>query len=99
MSTTYKSDEQDETFEGMEQAYDEEAMGDYDAQSAADLKGDARGIAYNEEEYLAEVGEMNCYCVPSRVHGFKDFLFRTLGWMLLNKEQILGGFTGRYFQF
>lgn len=48
---------------------------------------------YNEEEYLAEVGELNCYCVPSRVYGFKDFFFRTLAWFLLNKEQILGGFT------
>ena len=49
----------------------------------------------NEEEYLAEVGEMNCYCVPTRVYGFKDFMFRTLGWTLLNKEQILGAFTGK----
>ena len=49
---------------------------------------------YNEEEYLAEVGELNCYCVPSRVYGFKDFFFRTLAWFLLNKEQIIGGFTG-----
>ncbi len=51
---------------------------------------------YNEEEYLAEVGELNCYCVPSKVYGFKDFFFRTLAWFLLNKEQILGGFTGKY---
>jgi len=49
----------------------------------------------NEEEYLAEVGEMNCYCVPTRVYGFKDFMFRSLGWTLLNKEQILGAFTGK----
>ena len=52
-------------------------------------------IMYNEEEYLAEVGEMNCYCVPTRVYGAKDFMFRTLGWTLLNKEQILGAFTGK----
>lgn len=51
---------------------------------------------YNEEEYLAEVGELNCYCVPSRVYGAKDFFFRTLAWLLLNKEQILGGFTGTF---
>jgi hypothetical protein len=49
---------------------------------------------YNEEEYLAEVGEMNCYCVPTRVSGMKDFMFRTLGWTILNKEQILAAFTG-----
>ena len=51
---------------------------------------------YNEEEYLAEVGELNCYCVPSRVYGMKDFFFRTLAWFLLNKEQIFGGFTGTF---
>lgn len=46
-----------------------------------------------DEEYLAEVGELNCYCVPTRVYGFTDFLYRTLGWTILNKEQILGAFT------
>lgn len=50
---------------------------------------------YDEEEYLAEVGELNCYCVPTRVYGIKDFMFRTLAWLLLNKEQILGGLTGK----
>jgi len=48
---------------------------------------------YDEEQYLAEVGELNCYCVPSRVYGFKDFGFRTLAWLLLNKEQILSALT------
>ena len=48
-----------------------------------------------EEDYMADVGEMNCYCVPTRVYGAKDFMFRTLGWTLLNKEQILGAFTGK----
>ena len=57
---------------------------------------DGKQIIYDEEEYLAEVGEMNCYCVPTRVYGFKDFMYRTLGWTLLNKEQILGAFTGEY---
>ena len=54
---------------------------------------------YNEEEYLAEVGELNCYCMPSRVYGVKDFFFRTLAWLLLNKEQILAGFTGTSLRF
>lgn len=53
---------------------------------------------YDEEEYLAEVGEMNCYCVPTRVSGMKDFMFRTLGWTLLNKEQILAAFTAAFTQ-
>jgi hypothetical protein len=57
--------------------------------------GENSGKVFDEEEYMAEVGEMNCYCVPSRVYGFKDFLFRTLAWIMLNKEQIIGGFTGR----
>mmetsp|Transcript_6134 Transcript_6134/g.7139 ORF Transcript_6134/g.7139 Transcript_6134/m.7139 type:complete len:679 (-) Transcript_6134:251-2287(-) len=48
---------------------------------------------YDTEEYLAEVGELNCYCVPSRVYGFKDFAFRTLAWLLLNKEQIFSAIT------
>jgi len=48
---------------------------------------------YDEEEYLAEVGELNCYCVPSRVYGCKDFLYRTLAWTLLNKEQIMSAIT------
>ena len=60
-----------------------------DVQASKDNKG-----MYNEEEYLAEVGELNCYCMPSRVYGLKDFFFRTLAWFLLNKEQLLGGFTG-----
>ncbi len=51
-------------------------------------------IVYDEEEYLAEVGELNCYCVPTRVYGFKDFVLRTVGWTMLNKEQILGAWTG-----
>ena len=53
-------------------------------------------IVYDDEEYLAEVGEMNCYCVPTRVYGFKDFFLRTVGWTLLNKEQILGAWTGEF---
>lgn len=48
---------------------------------------------YDEDEYLAEVGELNCYCVPSRVYGFKDFGFRTLAWLLLNKEQLFSAIT------
>ena len=68
--------------------YDEE-MVKPDVQASKDNKG-----MYNEEEYLAEVGELNCYCMPSRVYGLKDFFFRTLAWFLLNKEQLLGGFTG-----
>ena len=57
--------------------------------------GDNGDKVFDEEEYMAEVGEMNCYCVPSRVYGFKDFVFRSLAWTMLNKEQILGGFTGK----
>lgn len=60
------------------------------------VKPDAQASNINEEEYLAEVGELNCYCVPSRVYGLKDFFFRTLAWFLLNKEQLLGGFTGEF---
>ena len=46
-----------------------------------------------EDEYLAEVGDINCYCLPTRVYGVKDFFYRTYGWIVLNKEQILGAFT------
>jgi len=45
------------------------------------------------EEYLAEVGEMNCYCVPFRVSGCQDFSQRTLAWFTLNKEQLFSGLT------
>lgn len=74
------------------QGYDEEQViaERFDDQGSQD---DTKDL-FNEEDYLAEVGELNCYCVPSRVYGFKDFFFRTLAWFLLNKEQILGGFTG-----
>lgn len=74
------------------QGYDEEQViaERFDDQGSQD---DTKDLL-NEEDYLAEVGELNCYCVPSRVYGFKDFFFRTLAWFLLNKEQILGGFTG-----
>ena len=78
--------------------YDEEqVMADrsYTVGDNGDTQKDGKDI-YNEEEYLAEVGELNCYCVPSRVYGFKDLFFRTLAWLLLNKEQILGGFTGEF---
>ena len=51
------------------------------------------GEMYDTEEYLAEVGELNCYCLPSRVYGFKDFGFRTLAWLLLDKEQIFSAIT------
>jgi len=69
--------------------YDEEEI----QANANQNDGENTGKVFDEEEYMAEVGEMNCYCVPSRVYGFKDFLFRTLAWIMLNKEQILGGFT------
>ncbi len=75
-------------------AYDEEqVMADRAYEDDPENQKDEKEM-YNEEEYLAEVGELNCYCVPSRVYGFKDFFFRTLAWFLLNKEQIIGGFTG-----
>ena len=64
-------------------------------EAGASPEKEGKDITYNEDEYLAEVGEMNCYCVPTRVYGFKDFVFRTLGWTILNKEQILGAFTGK----
>lgn len=72
--------------------YDEEQVQTERAYNSSDEPKDGKEM-YNEEEYLAEVGELNCYCVPSRVYGFKDFFFRTLAWFLLNKEQIIGGFT------
>lgn len=86
-------------------AHDEDTYGDeevmaeksYNNTSQQNVK-DGQEIVYNEEEYLAEVGEMNCYCVPTRVYGVKDFLFRTLGWTLLNKEQILGAWTVAFTQ-
>jgi len=75
-------------------SYDEEeVVGEFGDDPISPQSNNGKEIMYNEEEYLAEVGEMNCYCVPTRVYGFKDFMFRTLGWTLLNKEQILGAFT------
>jgi len=77
-------------------SYDEEeVVGEFGDDPISPQSNNGKEIMYNEEEYLAEVGEMNCYCVPTRVYGFKDFMFRTLGWTLLNKEQILGAFTGK----
>ena len=71
--------------------YDEEEI-----QASVNQDGGENGDkVFDEEEYMAEVGEMNCYCVPSRVYGLKDFLFRTMAWIILNKEQIIGGYTGR----
>ena len=43
-----------------------------------------------------EIGDMRCYCVPSRVHGLGDFLSRTWSWFLLNKEQILSSVSGTF---
>jgi SulP family sulfate permease len=79
-------------------SYDEEEViseryNDKISSPRSSTSASGKEIMYNEEEYLAEVGEMNCYCVPTRVYGFKDFMFRSLGWTLLNKEQILGAFT------
>lgn len=95
---SYSKDDQQETYDGRDQSFDEEEVVTeraFDDENPDGMKPD-KGIMYNEEEYLAEVGEMNCYCVPTRVYGFKDFIYRTLGWVLLNKEQILGGFTGKF---
>lgn len=87
MSTKYSNEQHT-----MGNSYDEEEiMGN--RSYGDDMNKDGKGTGYNEEEYLAEVGEMNCYCVPTRVYGIKDFGLRTLGWTLLNKEQILGGLT------
>jgi hypothetical protein len=83
-------------YSNQDPSYDEEEVtGEFNDDHISPHNKDGKEIMYNEEEYLAEVGEMNCYCVPTRVYGFKDFLFRTLGWSLLNKEQILGAFTGK----
>ena len=82
------------------ETYDEEeVMADRSYTVGDSPQKDAQEIVYNEEEYLAEVGEMNCYFVPTRVYGFKDFIFRTLGWTLLNKEQILGAWTGKFLRY
>uniref|UniRef100_A0A7S3VC82 STAS domain-containing protein n=1 Tax=Chaetoceros debilis TaxID=122233 RepID=A0A7S3VC82_9STRA len=95
MASAYSKNDQLDTFDGRDQSFDEEEVVTeraFDDENVEDMKPD-KGDMYNEEEYLAEVGEMNCYFVPTRVYGFKDFIYRTLGWVLLNKEQILGGFT------
>jgi len=87
MSTKYSHDQQS--------TYDEEEVTvDRSFNGGNDVEKSGQEIVYDDEEYLAEVGELNCYCVPTRVYGFKDFLLRTLGWTLLNKEQLLGAWTG-----
>ena len=48
-----------------------------------------------EDVFMVEVGDINCYCLPARVYGIKDFMYRTVGWTVLNKEQILTAFTGK----
>lgn len=48
-----------------------------------------------EDVFMVEVGDINCYCLPVRVYGIKDFMYRTVGWTILNKEQILSAFTGK----
>jgi hypothetical protein len=85
-------------YDAQDPSYDEEEViseryNDKISSPRSSTSASGKEIMYNEEEYLAEVGEMNCYCVPTRVYGFKDFMFRSLGWTLLNKEQILGAFT------
>jgi hypothetical protein len=79
---------------GTSGTYDEEEVTADQSYIAEDPTIEKENNMYDEEEYLAEVGEMNCYCVPTRVSGFKDFMLRTLGWTLLNKEQIFAAFTG-----
>lgn len=72
---------------------EEEVIGD-DSQFYDDVTNEKNPRIYDDsEDYLAEVGELNCYCVPTRVYGMADFMYRTLGWTVLNKEQILGAFT------
>lgn len=102
-TTGYSADQDQEGMEvdGFQQAadyngpqYDEEVIqagSQYQDGEDDELNKDKE--MYDEEQYLAEVGELNCYCVPSRVYGFKDFGFRTLAWLLLNKEQILSAIT------
>lgn len=89
-SSNISTNENEGTSEGVEvnqyegqRSFDDATDPTYDEESPTKI--------YDEEEYLAEVGEVNCYCVPSRVYGFKDFMFRTVAWTLLNKEQIIGG--------
>lgn len=91
MSTKYSHDQQS--------TYDEEEVTvDRSFNGGNDVEKSGQEIVYDDEEYLAEVGELNCYCVPTRVYGFKDFLLRTLGWTLLNKEQLLGAWTVAFTQ-
>ena len=48
-----------------------------------------------KEEYCAEVGDINCFCVPNHpLENLMDYIYTFCGWSVLNLEQILGGFTG-----
>lgn len=56
----------------------------------------SRTVLIDEErgDSALEIGDIRCYCVPSRVHGFGDMLSRSWSWFLLNKEQILSALSG-----
>jgi hypothetical protein len=70
-----------------------------DSTTLSPIMKPSRTVLIDEERgdgAALEVGDIRCFCVPSRVHGFGDFVSRTWSWLLLNKEQILSPLTGKY---
>jgi len=51
------------------------------------------------EKQNLEIGDLNCFCSPTRVDGRKDFLNRICLWCYLNKDQFMSALTGRLFDF
>jgi hypothetical protein len=73
-----------------------------DSTTLSTIMKPSRNVLIDEERgdgAALEVGDIRCFCVPSRVHGFGDFVSRTWSWLLLNKEQILSPITGKYYIF
>ena len=75
------------------ETFDNEVENEDQDMEEEDIEKD-HSVDEQNEEYLAEVGDMNCYCVPFYVSGFRDFLTRTKAWTFLNKEQIFSAITG-----
>jgi hypothetical protein len=41
------------------------------------------------------IGTICCWCKPVRTQSFKDWLYRTIYWTGLNKDQMIGGLVGK----
>jgi|Transcript_23688 hypothetical protein len=87
---TYQGQNTVEVHEGIE-------MEDYhtmDENTCSEEETYEVGEAEDVMVYDSKPGDINCWCVPTRVRGCGNFFARTVAWTKLNKCELLGSTTG-----